>query len=103
MPRGPLFCGFVEEVVWPPPDGKTPAREDNLGRRQEWSGPGSQICSPGQNVLGPGPADPIGRGTHEEWKTMQSIMNIHGASSVGGALLVVAVLLLACLGYGDAR
>ena len=32
-----------------------------------------------------------------------SIMNIHGAFSVGGALLVVAVLLLACLGYGAAR
>ena len=32
-----------------------------------------------------------------------SAMNIHDASSVGGALLVVAVLLLACLGYGAAR
>ena len=32
-----------------------------------------------------------------------SVMNIHGASSVGGARLVVAVLLLACLGYGMAR
>ena len=32
-----------------------------------------------------------------------SVMNIHGDSSVGGALLVVAVLLLACLGYGMAR
>ena len=32
-----------------------------------------------------------------------SVMNIHGASSVGGALLVVAFLLLACLGYRAAR
>ena len=32
-----------------------------------------------------------------------SFMNIHGALSVGGALLVVAVLLLACLVYGVAR
>ena len=35
--------------------------------------------------------------------TSFSVLNIHGASSAGGALVVVAVLVLACLGYGAAR
>ena len=32
-----------------------------------------------------------------------NVMNLHGALSVGGALLVVAVPILACLWYGMAR
>ena len=30
------------------------------------------------------------------------VINVHGASRVGGALLAIAVLLLACLGYAMA-
>ena len=35
--------------------------------------------------------------------TSFSVLNIHGASSAGGAPVVVAVLVLACLGYAAAR
>ena len=35
--------------------------------------------------------------------TSFSVVNLHGASSAGGALLVVTVIALACLGYGVAK
>ena len=35
--------------------------------------------------------------------TSFSVVNLHGASSNGGALFVVAIIALACLGYGLAK
>ena len=35
--------------------------------------------------------------------TSFSVVNLHGASSAGGTLLVILVIALACLGYGVAK
>ena len=48
-------------------------------------------------------AENVSRESLNDSLTSFSVLNIHGASSAGGALVVVAVLVLACLGYGAAR
>ena len=35
--------------------------------------------------------------------TSFSVVNLHGTSTAGGALLVILVIALACLGYGVAK
>ena len=48
-------------------------------------------------------AENYSRESLEDSSTSFSVVNLHGASSAGGALFVVAVIALACLGYGVAK
>ena len=48
-------------------------------------------------------AENVSKESLNDMSTNFSVLNIQGASSAGGALVIVAVLVLACLGYGAAR
>ena len=48
-------------------------------------------------------AENYSRESLQDSSTSFSVINLHGASSAGGALVVVAILALACLGYGLAK
>ena len=39
----------------------------------------------------------------EDSSTSFSVVNLHGTSTAGGALIVILVIALACLGYGVAK
>ena len=48
-------------------------------------------------------AENVSKESLNDSSTSFSVLNIHGASSAGRALMVVGVLVLACLGYSAAR
>ena len=48
-------------------------------------------------------AENYSRESLQDSSTSFSVVNLHGANSAGGALFVVAIIALACLGYGLAK
>ena len=48
-------------------------------------------------------AENYSRESLQDSSTSFSVINLHGASSMGGAVFVVAILALACLDYGLAK
>ena len=48
-------------------------------------------------------AENYSRESLQDSSTSFSVINLHGASSAGGALVVVVIIALACLGYGLAK